>query len=140
VRAVGGRAAALFALALLWGTGAQAYRATDDARIAEEVTQQLAHGWLEEGAGVLVLVRDGIVELFGVVYTEEHWAEAERLAERTPGVDRVVNHLTLANPDERPVPLRHAGQRNPRIYLADSEERLLPSEHEPQARAERSSD
>lgn len=78
----------------------------DDRRIRAALLAELrAQPWAPSPADVSVLVRDGVVHLWGSVRSEEQHNAVVAAAESTPGVRTVEDNLTIrhaADPMDRP--------------------------------------
>jgi predicted transcriptional regulator len=90
--------------------------ASSDKAIRDQILAELDKQPWAPVALIDVVVRDGVVELWGTI-TEEKQGEALRVcAENVPGVKQVVNHLTwieplsgmiLSSPDEDAAATKH---------------------------------
>lgn len=82
----------------------------DDAGLARQVSDQISAAWgRSQPSGLIVVVEDGAVQLFGEAPSQAAAAQAERLARRVGGVREVTSHLTLigsgdASPAPSPTP------------------------------------
>ena len=103
------RANLLHALASLARTDPAA--APDDAAIRNQVTAEMSKQPWAPRKLIDVTVRDGIVELWGVVFAAHQREAAVVVAENVPGVKAVRSHLAwvdptsgmvISEPDERP--------------------------------------
>ncbi|MGE5676235.1 MAG: BON domain-containing protein [Mycobacterium leprae] len=68
-----------------------------DKDLAERVKEALLRQTESAGIDVQVSAGDGTVRLFGVVDVLSHKHAAEQIAGRIPGVQRLVNDITVAN-------------------------------------------
>src|SRR5687768_13057054 len=66
-----------------------------DSAITAAVKSKLAISSGDEAINVNVDTRGGVVTLTGVVETQAHKEQAERIAASTEGVTRVINNLTV---------------------------------------------
>jgi osmotically-inducible protein OsmY len=91
--ALGAAFAALLALPALAATPPE----NADRRISTDVRDAIFHHAEFAGDDISVQTHDGVVYLHGVVDTNVERDAAEKLAQATPGVKRVVNALELRN-------------------------------------------
>jgi hypothetical protein len=66
-------------------------------QIADTIAEQLRQDGRLRGYSIDVSYRDGTAEVRGTVADQPQREEALRLVQGVPGVERVVDHLTLAN-------------------------------------------
>jgi hyperosmotically inducible protein len=102
-----------------WGEkddGRTAGRVVDDRHITAAVEKQLRSEPVYKFDSVDVKTFDGVVQLSGFVSTEEQKTRAGQLAQQSPGVNQVVNSITLrpqVTPAGRPVV-------NPPVYTPEN--------------------
>jgi osmotically-inducible protein OsmY len=89
------RLVAIFFLVLaLFAPLLAANNTTDDA-LYDKVRIELAKDREIGGANIQVTVRDGVVQLAGVVRTDKQKAKAAKIAKKVKGVRTVVNDLRI---------------------------------------------
>ncbi len=86
----------------------------DNMALARQVTDRLAVTWLEPSMALVVVVGDGVVDLYGEVESVELAEQAGQQAADVAGVERVVNWVRVVTPEERPA---RPGERAERLYL-----------------------
>jgi hypothetical protein len=66
-----------------------------DQELAQQIAGNLKNGGRMKGYSISVKVQGGVVQLDGTVRSEEQRDEALSIAEITPGIERVINNLTV---------------------------------------------
>lgn len=84
-----------------YGRGPRGYRRSD-ARITEDVSDELTDDWRLDASGIAVSVTDGEVTLSGTVHNRQDKRLAEDLADNVSGVMNVQNNLRIEPPQEVP--------------------------------------
>jgi hypothetical protein len=87
----------------------------DDQLLADQVAENLKTSGRMKDYKVGVQVQDGTAWLQGSVANQQQWVAAQKIAEETYGVDRVVNNLTVGanrSAEQRPG-AAHMGLRQP---------------------------
>ena len=90
------------------GRGPKNYRRSDE-RIAEEVNERLTDDPYVDASHIEVKVEEGVVHLSGRVATRAQKRRAEDVAERSRGVQDVMNALRVT-PDDREIALGKASE------------------------------
>ncbi len=89
-----------------WGhknDGRTVGRVEDDNRLTEKVKDQLKAEPVYKFSNVGVKTYDGVVQLSGFVQNEDQKQRAEQVAQRVPGVAKVINSIAIA-PQAGPTP------------------------------------
>jgi hyperosmotically inducible protein len=87
-------------------------RTLDDKSIQADVKHNLNKDPLYKFADVDVKTFNGVVQLSGFVNTEEQKRRAQEVTQQVPGVQQVVNNITLKPPGNNPLSPTSRDQRN----------------------------
>ena len=71
-----------------------------DTALAKVVTDRLAATWPQTPVLLVVTVEGAVVDLSGIVHSEEAMLRAEQTAVEVEGVERVISRLRVAAPSE----------------------------------------
>ena len=66
-----------------------------DQELAQQIAGNLKNGGRMKGYSISVKVQGGVVQLDGTVQSEDQREEAISIAEITPGIERVINNLSV---------------------------------------------
>lgn len=67
--------------------------ASSDGALSESITERVTAAWGDQPAGIIVKVRDGVVEMWGEAPSAQAADEAVQIARSTVGVRDVISHL-----------------------------------------------
>ncbi len=87
----------LFMMCAMAGLGllAPALALGSDQELAQQIAGNLKNGGRMKGYSISVKVQGGVVQLDGTVRSEDQREEAISIAEITPGIERVINNLSV---------------------------------------------
>jgi hypothetical protein len=75
-----------------------------DQEVAQQIGQNLKNSGKLKGYSINVKVHEGVAQLNGTVSSAQQLDDALSIAEVTPGIERVVNNLTVKSPSAKPAP------------------------------------
>ncbi len=96
-----------------------AFAMAGDQEIAQQIGQNIKNSGKLKGYSINVKVQEGIAQLNGSVSSAQQLDDALSIAEVTPGIERVINNLSVKTPSARPT--ANAGLRQPKNLFAQEQ-------------------
>jgi len=82
---------------MLMSSAGLALAATPDGVLSDSIAERVISAWGDQPAGIIVHVKEGVVEMWGEAPSESAVAEADDIAKNTVGVRQVINHLQVGS-------------------------------------------
>ena len=100
-------------LAMALAVLSPAFAVAGDQEVAQQIGQNLKSSGKLKGYSINVKVHEGVAQLNGTVSSAQQLDDALSIAEVTPGIERVVNNLSVKAPGAKPAPAAASGLRQP---------------------------
>ncbi len=89
-------------LAIAFAILSPAFAMAGDQEVAQQIGQNLKNSGKLKGYSINVKVHEGVAQLNGTVSSAQQLDDALSIAEVTPGIERVVNNLSVKAPSAKP--------------------------------------
>lgn len=95
-------------LAIAFAVLSPAFAVAGDQEVAQQIGQNLKNSGKLKGYSINVKVQEGVAQLNGTVSSAQQLDDALSIAEVTPGIERVVNNLSVKSAAAKPAPIAAA--------------------------------
>jgi hypothetical protein len=99
-----------------------AFAMAGDQEIAQQIGQNLKNSGKLKGYSINVKVQEGVAQLNGTVSSAQQLDDALSIAEVTPGIERVVNNLSVKAPTAKPAATAASALRQPTNLFAQEQQ------------------